>query len=622
MATGVSGYFDLTGDNGAMARVHYAEYYDAIANQSTMEIGLQIASSWYSGVTYYLDGGISAGGQDVVAFTAFAGSNSATLPALNTYVTVGGSPWTSGAISHNTDGTGAVEISISIHGYTKSGGAGSGWAISGSKTVTLTDIPRSSTIGATDANIGAVSMIAVGKKHPSYTHSIQYQFGDLSGYITADGGVSATEVKLSETSIPWVVPESFYSQIPNAKSGWGSLTCRTYSGSTQIGGAKSTTFTATAAESVCRPSVSGAVVDINDATKALTGSASILVRYMSTARCTITASAKNGASIAAKTINGISVTGGSLDIPNVDNGNIVFTTQDSRGYAASDTVSASMIPYVLLTNNATAARTDPTSGNARLVLSGNCFVGSFGAVDNAVTATYKIGSGAEVPIDLTVSGDQYDASVDLSGLDYTKSHTIHVTVSDKLSIVTKKVQVNRGIPVFDWGENDFNFNVPVNMNGKDVFGLPYPSRDSGAMTKGAMLDLTYPVGSIYMSTSSTSPASLFGGTWERITQRFLFAADGGGGFPSGTTGGEATHTLTYDEIPAHWHYVYVYYDYPASTTVPSSFGMISNSNLNWSASERTGKHRAGYGFTDNTGGGKSHNNMPPYLAVYMWKRVA
>ena len=596
MATGVSGYFDLAGDKGAMARVHYTEYYDAIANQSTLEIGLQIASSWYSGVTYYLDGGISAGGQSVATFTSFAGSNSAYLPTLNTYVTVGGSPWTSGAISHNADGTGTVGIAINIHGYTQSGGAGSGWAISGRQTITLTTIPRASTIGATDANIGAVSMIAIGKKHPSYTHSIQYQFGDLSGYITADGGVSATEVKLSETSIPWVVPESFYSQIPNAKSGWGSLTCRTYSGSTQIGDAKSTTFTATAAESVCRPSVSGAVVDINDATKALTGNASILVRYMSTARCAITASAKNGASIAAKTINGISVTGGSLDIPNVDNGNIVFTTQDSRGYTASDTVSASMIPYVLLTNNATAARTDPTSGNARLVLSGNCFVGSFCAVDNAVTATYKIGSGAEVPIDLTVSGDQYDASVDLSGLDYTKSHTIHVTVSDKLSSVTKKVQVNRGIPVFDWGENDFAFNVPVT-----VCGVPVDS---------------HPVGSVYMSFDSTSPASLFGGTWEQIKDVFLLAA--GSTYKAGATGGEAAHTLTKDELPHFKADVYitaggvnyqVMYTNAASRANGQSpyFVVNSGSTKVWA---------------DIDGGGKAHNNMPPYLAVYMWKRVA
>lgn len=597
MANGVSGYFDLTGSNGITMRIHYGETYDVTTNQSVVSItALQVMSSWYYGVTYYLDGTITVDGSTAASMSSSGGTNGVALVALNTWANVGGTLGSVSSIAHNTDGSKSVTIAVSVKGYTTSGSAGSGWTVSGSKTIALTTIPRASTIGATDANIGAVSMIAIGKKHPSYTHSIRYQFGDLSGYITADGGVSATEVKLSETSIPWVVPESFYSQIPNAKSGWGSLTCRTYSGSTQIGDAKSTTFTATAAESVCRPIVSGAVVDVNDATKALTGNASILVRYMSTARCAITESAKKGASIASKTINGLSVTGGSLDIPNVDNGNIVFTAQDSRGYTASDTVIASMIPYVLLTNNATAARTDPTSGNARLVLSGNCFVGSFGAVDNAVTATYKIGSGAEVPIDLTVSGDQYTASVDLSGLDYTKSHTIHVTVSDKLSSVTKKVQVNRGIPVFDWGENDFAFNVPVT-----VCGVPVDS---------------HPVGSVYMSFDSTSPASLFGGTWEQINDVFLLAA--GSTYKAGATGGEAAHTLTKDELPNFKADVYI--------TVGGVNYQVMYTNAASRANGQSPYFVVNSGSTkvwaDIDGGNVAHNNMPPYLAVYMWKRVA
>jgi hypothetical protein len=61
----------------------------------------------------------------------------------------------------------------------------------------------------------------------------------------------------------------------------------------------------------------------------------------------------------------------------------------------------------------------------------------------------------------------------------------------------------------------------------------------------------YPVGSIYISANSTSPANLFGGTWEQIKDRFLLAA--GGTYAAGSTGGEATHTLTVDEMPNHVH---------------------------------------------------------------------
>lgn len=120
---------------------------------------------------------------------------------------------------------------------------------------------------------------------------------------------------------------------------------------------------------------------------------------------------------------------------------------------------------------------------------------------------------------------------------------------------------------------------------------------------------SYPVGSIYLSTSSTKPASLFGGRWEQIKDVFLLAA--GNTYAAGSTGGEATHTLTVEEMPAHAH-------------------DSADLGINWSSgpfqylaqytNEGSPKGRA-MGTYD-TGGGKSHNNMPPYLTVYMWKRIA
>ena len=122
----------------------------------------------------------------------------------------------------------------------------------------------------------------------------------------------------------------------------------------------------------------------------------------------------------------------------------------------------------------------------------------------------------------------------------------------------------------------------------------------------------YPVGAIYMSASSTSPASLFGGTWEQIENRFLLAA--GSSYTAGNTGGEATHTLTVDEMPAHSHAIY------------SGYGdIVSNVSdayryQKWGSSDRGWK--TGNLGTNSIGGGKAHNNMPPYLVVYMWKRTA
>lgn len=115
--------------------------------------------------------------------------------------------------------------------------------------------------------------------------------------------------------------------------------------------------------------------------------------------------------------------------------------------------------------------------------------------------------------------------------------------------------------------------------------------------------MVYPVGSIYISVNSTSPASLFGGTWEILNDVFLLAA--GSYANAGTFGGEAEHTLTINEIPNHAHT----YNIPGRDSGSEWYGQSGTA----AGAART---------TDNSGGGWPHNNMPPYLAVYMWKRVS
>ena len=74
-----------------------------------------------------------------------------------------------------------------------------------------------------------------------------------------------------------------------------------------------------------------------------------------------------------------------------------------------------------------------------------------------------------------------------------------------------------------------------------------PKGQGGTIT----LDDVYPVGSIYMSVNSISPATLFGGTWQKIEDKFLLAS--GPSYSNGATGGEAEHTLTIAEMPTHYH---------------------------------------------------------------------
>ena len=165
----------------------------------------------------------------------------------------------------------------------------------------------------------------------------------------------------------------------------------------------------------------------------------------------------------------------------------------------------------------------------------------------------------------------------------------------------------------------------------------------------ALTDAIYPVGSIYMSMSSTNPSNLFGGTWQRIgVGRTLISAGGDSGaivdantitnrgtntaqttwFPVGETGGELDHTLTTTEMPSHTHtisssgahghtnkYMANISGTKGNRDLPDGSGNKKQSSVILSSGNHT--HTPA-----NTGGGGAHNNMSTYLAVYMWKRTA
>lgn len=129
----------------------------------------------------------------------------------------------------------------------------------------------------------------------------------------------------------------------------------------------------------------------------------------------------------------------------------------------------------------------------------------------------------------------------------------------------------------------------------------------------------YPIGSIYMSVNSTNPGTLFGGTWQRIQNQFLLAA--GSSYAAGSTGGAATVTLNVNQIPAHTHRV--------NDSVWMNVGGNKNIYFNpdspgtYFINDVANGGRSSTGWTTYTAGGsQAHNNMPPYLAVYVWKRTA
>lgn len=142
------------------------------------------------------------------------------------------------------------------------------------------------------------------------------------------------------------------------------------------------------------------------------------------------------------------------------------------------------------------------------------------------------------------------------------------------------------------------------------------------------LDKQYPVGSIYLSVNNTNPSELFGGTWERIKDKFLLAS--GDTYSNGSTGGEASVSLKKSEMPRHTHTQNQHrhtmpYNWSTGSGSSSGYTYSSNRQITTIYTEYatpTNQYTGGTGTSQSESDGAAHNNMPPYLAVYVWVRTA
>ena len=176
-------------------------------------------------------------------------------------------------------------------------------------------------------------------------------------------------------------------------------------------------------------------------------------------------------------------------------------------------------------------------------------------------------------------------------------------LENKLTAAATTADITKAIAPFATKEEISSLATKEDLNSID-------DSTFGGYTVSQFIDIIYPIGSVYLSLIEINPTNLFGGTWEQIKDTFLLAA--GDSYAAGDTGGETEHTLTVDEMPSHNHYLK-----GASMAVSDYFGGSTND----------------YGITHNgtaqqtndlthTGGDQPHNNMPPYLAIYMWKRIS
>lgn len=343
--------------------------------------------------------------------------------------------------------------------------------------------------------------------------------------------------------------------------------------------------------------------DTNAATVAVTGDRSRIIRNHSALTVTVpAATAKKGATIASYTIEfgGVTKTvpaAGDVSLGAADVScpqPLTVTATDSRGFTASQSVQVTVDDYSAPTAVIDLHRLnnfEPTAyitANARYpYLNGR----------NAVTISAKFkkvsDSAYGTPIALA---DSVQSAVTC---DRDSAYDFVVTVADRLESTDYNLTLGKGIPALfiDTGKSS------VGVNCLPTRGNAFQLGESAWLTaQGA-----YPVGAVYLSVTEVDPSSLFGGTWERMGGRFLIGADSA--YAAGSTGGEAARTPAADEMPGRNHGI----DDPDAS---------GDATPHMAVRAQDGKGHGGDVQAVYAGGGKSRDDMPPYMAVYMWQRVS
>lgn len=388
--------------------------------------------------TYYIDG---------VRYT-----NTHKLPKTTTTTVVDRTV----TITHNADGTRSVSANFSTPTQISAG------TITGSKTLTLSTIPRASDLIVSDGNVGMPLSIGVGRYDNSFTTTLQYKVNGQNSWTTIVD-------KSTNTNNIWNIPTSVYDYMPTNQD---YVNCEikaiTYSGNTSIGETTKTIKLYANDNPIIN---SSSAVDVNSTTTALTGNSSVIVSGVSNVQVTVNASGQYNATISSIKVNGSSAT---LSGTNPKTGTITFnkaTTNkfeieviDSRGLKVTTTITKTLLNYVPLTINATIKRNQPTDEKVNISFNGNYFNGSFGSQSNSLTVQYRYKEsssstwGSWTSLSKTTSGNSYSGSTQLSDMDYTKIYNFEIRATDKVG--TKSITgitVSKGEPVYWWDDDSFNF---------------------------------------------------------------------------------------------------------------------------------------------------------------------
>ena len=555
-------------------------------------------------------------------------------------------------VTHNDNGAKTVTVSASFATDVSLG------TLTTSGNITLTTISRLSSLSVGNGTLGIAQTLTISEPTSSNNHKIKYTCGSKEGYIL--GSASATS---TSNSVRWTPPISLAAQNTKGTSVAATITLYTFNGNGVSVGSKSYSITLAIPASV-KPTLT---IDVSDPTgyKDTYGN---YVQGKSKIKVIPTATIAQGASIVEYeyVIGGTQYKGDTVETSAISqSGSITVKVKatDTRGRYAEVEQIVTVLAYSAPSLEITRVERTDSSGvsNKNGAYLTAYFNSSIISLSSLNKATLKVKTkkktntswGTEVTIasevsDYSVTGGNYTFAADTAS-----SYDVMMTLSDSFNVPVQRTATGSSctkvFSVFSEGkgfavgkvaekENTFEvgwnaqFNNDVNINEvnfkpSDSFKEHWAAILNGETPSGTnpLLDLIHPVGSIYWSTNITSPETLFGGTWEQIKDTFILAA--GDSYSAGSTGGEANHTLVTNEIPAHYHnmreYGNTFYMYTNSKSTSTSGNIfvkkLTGENGFLSSVSDTDTYRLR---TNDVGGGKAHNNMPPYLVAYCWKRTA
>lgn len=624
--------------------------YDIASNTSTVRI---VWSSTQSGgsfnsyertAKYWVS---INGGNETEYSVSYTLPQSTTISIVDTTITV----------NHETDGTGTVSVRTWMDTHISAG------VVTKSESLTLTTIPRASDLNVSNGTLGVKQTITANKKNGGFTHTLSWKSGSYSGII--DGA------KVLKSIWEFTPSLDLATGSPNWTSVYCEFTLSTYKGNSLVGSVSKTVKMAIP-DSVI-PTCSVALSDKKGYFSKFGG----YIQGQSILHGIITANGAYGSTVSSysTSVNSSIYSGKIFDTDALlySGDNIVHTqVRDSRGRVASVENTIHVLSYSAPkitklsvircnddgTENDQGSHVKVTYSYSITYLTGLTGNNSKGAVLKykkssettwqSITLDAKYTATDEKSIIDADSGSSYDIALFISDDFYKDSNAVKSQTSVSTGYCIYHVPASgKGITFGGIAESDgFNVKMPAtfsgsisaggNYNGKYVTGTWLQTTqatdlgrkppkvavldESGWIYSRALssliLEAVYPVGSIYISVNSTSPSTLFGGTWEAIQGKFLLGADGGA-YKAGNTGGEATHTLTAAEMPKHTHQMYSNNQGGDSIWTPDEgeylidVGSVTTEKTTYYA--RLGMNYAG--------GGAEHNNMPPYLAVYIWKRT-